>query len=392
MSSGEDGVADATQAARELPLLDGALVLAQNLKLLTLAPLGVGLLALGFAFLITPTFTATARILPPQQQQSSAAALAAQFGSLAGLVGGAPGFRNPADQYVALLKSRTVFDAIIERFNLREVYGTKYIDQARRHLASATSISAGIKDGIISIEVEDDDPKRSADIANSFIQELRALTNTIAVTEAAQRRLFFDNQLKQARDQLTKSEIVLRASGVNEATLKTMPQSALEAIARLRAQITAQEIKLASMRAYMTDSNAELRVALQELSALRNELAKAEQSSNGKAAGEGAEYIAKYRDFKYHETLFELMAKQYELARLDEAREGAVIQVVDVAVPPERKSKPKKALIAIFATLTAFVLTLLFVLIRHALRVAADDPVSSEKLARLRRLLRIRRT
>jgi uncharacterized protein involved in exopolysaccharide biosynthesis len=376
----------------EISLLDVALVLAENWRTLVLVPLGAGLLALGISFLIQPTFTATTRILPPAQQQSTSAALAAQLGSLAGLVGGASGLKNPADQYVALLKSRSVFDAIVQRFDLKELYEAMYLEDARKALEQRTRVMAGVKDGIISIEVDDHDPKRAAAIANAFVEELRNLTKTLAISEAAQRRLFFEEQLAQAKDNLTTSEIALQGSGVSEATLRTVPQSALEALARLKAQITAQEIKLASMRTFMTDAHPEYRLAIQELFALRTELSKAEQSNPVKAVGNGVEYIAKYRDFKYHETLFELMAKQYELARLDEAREGAVIQVVDAAQPPERKSKPKKAQIAVITTLAMFLLTLLAVFGRHALRNVATNPESAGKLDRLRQLLRFRRS
>jgi uncharacterized protein involved in exopolysaccharide biosynthesis len=145
------------------------------------------------------------------------------------------------------------------------------------------------------------------------------------------------------------------------------------------------------MRTFMTDANPEFRLAIRELAALRDELSKAERSSPVKALDNGAEYIAKYRDFKYHETLFELMAKQYELARLDEAREGAVIQVVDAAQPPERKSKPRKAQIAVLTTFAALFVTLLVVFARQALRNAATDPSAADKISRLRQVLRLRR-
>jgi tyrosine-protein kinase Etk/Wzc len=375
------------QGDDEISLLDIALVLAENWKTLVFVPLTVGLVALGISFLIPPTFTAVTRILPPAQQQSASAALAAQFSALAGIVGSTAGIKNPADQYVALIKSRTVFDAMIERYKLRELYDKEYLDDARKALDKRVNVSAGVKDGIIAIEVDDHDPKRAADMANAFVEELGDLTKTLAITEAAQRRLFFEQQLKQAKNDLTKAEIALQASGVSEATLRTVPQSALEALAQLRAQITAQEIKLASMRAFMTDTHPEFRLGIQQLAALRTELSKAEQSTPAKAAGKGAEYITRYRDFKYQETLFELMAKQYELARLDEAREGAVIQVVDTAKPPERKSKPSKALIAVITTVAVFMLTLITVFVRQAFRNMAGHPESADKLARLRRLV-----
>jgi len=383
--------ANATPDSDEISLLDLALLLGENLRILIFVPLTAGVVALGISFLIPPTYTATTRLLPPAQQQTTSALLATQLGSLAGLIGGAAGIKNPADQYVALLQSRSVYDAIIERFKLRQLYDERYIEETRKELDKRSKVSAGTRDGIISIEIEDRDPKRAADIANAFVDELRHLSRTLAITEAAQRRLFFEGQLKQAKDDLTKSESTLRGSNVSEATLRTVPQAALEALARLKAQITIQEIKLSSMRTFMTDSNPEFRLAIQELGALRTELSKAEQGSTLKAAGDGAEYIAKYRDFKYHETLFELMAKQYELARLDEAREGAVIQVVDAALPPEQKTRPKKALIAALTTLAVFLAMVLFVFVRQAFQNMAGQAESAEKLGRLRRLFWLRR-
>jgi uncharacterized protein involved in exopolysaccharide biosynthesis len=374
----------------EISLLDIALVLAENWKTLVFVPLAAGLVALGISFLIPPTYTAVTRILPPVQQQSTSAALAGQLGALAGLVGPGAGIKNPADQYVALLKSRSVLDAMIQRFKLKDLYEVRYLEDARKQLEQRARVIAGAKDGLISIEVDDHDPKRAADIANAFVEELRNLTKTLAITEAAQRRLFFEEQLAQSKDNLTKSEIALQASGVSSAALRTVPQSALESLARLKAQITAQEIKLASMRTFMTDSNPEFRLAVRELVALRDELSKAEQSSPVKALDNGAEYITKYRDFKYHETLFELMAKQYELARLDEAREGAVIQVVDLAVTPERRSKPRSTLIAAITGLGAFLLVIILVFVRQGLRNAVKDFKTAHDLDRLRKLLRVR--
>jgi uncharacterized protein involved in exopolysaccharide biosynthesis len=386
----ETRAAPVDQDDDEISLLDVALVLAENWKTLVFVPLAAGVVALGISFLIPPTYTAVTRILPPVQQQSTSAALAAQLGALAGLVGPSAGIKNPTDQYVALLESRSVLDAMIQRFKLKDLYEASYLEDARRQLDERTRVSAGIKDGLISIEVDDHDPKRAADMANAFVEELRNLTKALAITEAAQRRLFFEEQLAQSKDNLTKSEIALQASGVSSAALRTVPQSALESLASLKAQITAQEIKLASMRTFMTDANPEFRLAVRELVALRDELSKAEQSSPVKALDNGAEYITKYRDFKYHETLFELMAKQYELARLDEAREGAVIQVVDAAQPPERKSRPSKAQIAVLTTFAVFFVTLLAVFARQAMRSAATDPGAAGKIARLRQLLGFR--
>lgn len=382
---------ETSSADGEISLLDLALILAENLRTLILVPLAAGLIALGISFLITPTYTATTRILPPQQQQSAAAnLLASQLGALAGMAGTAASIRNPIDTYVAMIKSRTVADGLLARFKLREVYDEKYDEDARKELANRTKVTAG-KDGLIVIEVDDHDPKRAANMANAYVELLHKLTQELAVTEAAQRRLFFENQLKQTKNDLANAEITLRGSGISEATLKTVPQSALEALARLKAQVTAQEVKLGAMRGYMTDSNPEFKQAQQELAALRAQLTKAEQIDATKASGNGAEYIAKFRDFKYYETLFDLMAKQYEIARLDEAREGAVIQVVDPAIPPERKSDPKRVLFGVITGAVVLFLTLATLFIREGLRYAEKAPGSSEKLARLRRSLRVGR-
>jgi uncharacterized protein involved in exopolysaccharide biosynthesis len=206
--------------------------------------------------------------------------------------------------------------------------------------------------------------------------------NRLAVTEAQQRRVFFEKQLSGAKDNLVKAEQALKASGVNSSALKASPVAAVEGLAKLKAAITAQEIKLASMRGYLTESAPDFKQAQTELSAMRGQLARAETEEPA-SAGKDSDYIARFRDFKYHETLFELFAKQYEMARVDESREGAIIQVVDLAQPPERKSKPKKALVALLSTLATGFALLLFVFVRQALRGAAQTPESAEKLTRL---------
>jgi uncharacterized protein involved in exopolysaccharide biosynthesis len=382
----EAGATPGQQGKREISVLDLALVFGENRRILILVPLVAGLIALAVSFAIRPTFTGTTKILLPQQQTGAAAALANQLNTLAGLAGGV-GMKNASDTYVAMMKSRTVADRLLKRFGLKDLYQATDDDGARTALASRTSIFAG-KDNMITVSTEDHDPKRAADLANAYVDELRNLTQTLAVTEASQRRLFFEGQMKQAKDDLTKAEVALRSSGVSEATLKTVPQSALEALARLKAQITAQEVKLAALRGYMTESNPDVTRAQQELAALRFQLSRSEQNDSQKPGSADAEYVAKFRDFKYQETLYELMARQTELAKLDEARDGAVIQVVDVALPPERKSKPRKAMIATVTTLVTFLLMLVVVFIKQALRNAQDDAVTSSKLAKLRAYLR----
>ncbi len=367
----------------EISLLDLLQTIVDNLRLLILGPLLVGLSALGYSYLIPPTFTATTKFVPPQQQQSAAASMLASLGALGGLAGAATGIKNPNDQYVAFMKSNAVEDALIQRFKLVERYEQKFLVNTRKALEDNSKISAG-KDGLITIEVDDKDPKFAADLANAYVEELSLLTNKLALTEAQQRRVFFEQKLSEAKANLTQAEQALQASGVNIAVIKNSPQAAVTAVAELQAQIVAQEVKVASMRGYLAETAPEFRQAQTELAAIRAQLAKAEKTNKPAGRSGDADYVARYRDFKYFETLFEMFAKQYEIARIDESREGAVIQVIDKATPPELKSKPKKALIAVLATLASGFALLLFVFVRQAMRNASQTPETAEQMARLR--------
>jgi uncharacterized protein involved in exopolysaccharide biosynthesis len=204
------------------------------------------------------------------------------------------------------------------------------------------------------------------------------------VTEAQQRRLFFEKQLTQAKDKLTAAEQALKATGISDSVLKSNPVSAVAGIAALKAQVTVQEVKVGAMRGYLAETAPDFKQAMTELANLRAQLTKQDKDDTSTATAGQGDYISKYREFKYNETLFELFAKQYELAKVDEAREGAVIQVLDVAQAPERKAKPKKALMAIIATLATGFALLLFVFIRQALRKASTDSETERKLSALK--------
>jgi uncharacterized protein involved in exopolysaccharide biosynthesis len=292
----------------------------------------------------------------------------ASLGSLGGLAGAAGGIKNPADQFLAYMKSVTFQDSLVERFKLIERYQAKTKVDARLALTGNVRAMSG-KDGLISVEVDDKDPQFAADLANAHVEELAKLLGRLATTEAQQRRLFFEKQLSIAKDKLIQSEIALKATGVSGSVLKSNPASAVAAVAGLQAAVTSQEVKLGAMRGYLAETSPDFKQAISELANLRTQLARQEKDSpanSGKATTEG-DYITKYREFKYHETLFELFAKQFELAKVDESREGALIQVLDAAQAPEHKSKPKKALISIISSLAAGVTLLFFIFIRKIL-------------------------
>ena len=343
--------------------------LRRKVWLLTLGPLGAGLIALGVSLLIAPTFSATTSLMPPQQSQSGAASALASLGSLASLAGGAAAVGSSGERYVALMQSVTLSDRIVDQFKLMEVYDVAFRVDARKELAANVRISFGKKDGLITVDVDDKSPQRAADIANRYVDELRRITSTLAVTEAQQRRVFFERQLQQSKDRLVLAQQALQASGFNAGALKAEPKAAAEGYARLKAEATATEVRLQTLRGSLADDTPEVRQQKTALAALRDQLARAEQATDTSG---GPDYIGKYREFKYQETLFELYARQFELARVDESREGALIQVVDPATLPEKKSKPKRASIALGTMLGAALLLSAWVLLRQSKRQAAE--------------------
>ena len=361
------------------------IALAERWKLLLFGSLGAGLLALGITYLIAPTYTARATFLPPQQQQGGAASALAALGSLASLAGGAAGLRTPADQFVALMQSATVLDRMIDRFDLIKIYESKFRADARKELAEASRVTLSKRDGIITLEVDDDSPQRAADMANAYIEELRRLTSGLAITEAQQRRVFFDAQLQQTRDRLASAQQALQGSGFSAAALKAEPRAAAEGYARLKAELTGAEVRLQALRTSLSESAPEVMQQQATVGSLRGQLARVEQVSDNAGA---PDYIGKYRDFKYQETLFELFARQYELARVDEAREGALIQVIDRASPPEKKSRPKRAITAIVTTVVAALLLLAWIVADRAWRRLAADPQGAGQLDRLKQAVR----
>lgn len=358
--------ADTPDDQSDLSLLEIGTILLRNLRLLILGSTIGGGMCLAGSFLMTPQFTATAQIMVPQQQ-SSASALLGSLGGLAGsLSSSLPGVRNPADQWIALLRSRTVADDLIDQFKLKNYYAAQYDFQARNSLAGNTRITAG-KDGLISIEFDDPDPQQSQRVVDGYIKSLQRLSNQLAVTEASQRRVFFEKQFSDAKDKLVAAEIKLKEARITDGAIKTLPAASIGTIAQLQAQIASMEIALRVRREALTDASPELQAARAQLAALREELRKQRQDKASDADQDQSDYISAYRNFRYFETMYEMMARQYEVARIDEARDGTLIQVVDEPVVPEYKSSPKRGVLAGLGAGASFVLILLLILLHYAL-------------------------
>ncbi len=334
----------------------------------------VGVVALIVALFIPNSYTAVTKLMPPQQSQSLASnMILGQLGSLGGMASGL-GLRS-GDLYLDMLKSRTVLDSLIDRFDLQKVYRAKTRTEARTRLDAASSVSSA-RDGVIVIAVEDRDRKRCADLANAFADELKKLTQSLAVTEASQRRVFFERELQSTNADLARAEDELKQTqqGTGLVHPESQAKALIEADTNIQAKINAKEVELRSMSAFATTQNPARMRAEEELAAMRDQLARLEgdqkrsafQVPVGQLPEAGVEYARKARQVKYYEVVLELLAKQYEIARIDEARDPVLVQVLDKAVEPEIKTKPKRAMIVFMAMAMAMIASLILALVLEA--------------------------
>ncbi len=379
----------------EISLLDLATTLGEEKKLIFGLPFVAGIVAIVVSLLLTPIFTAKTTLLPPQGGGGGAAAALAQLGGLASLAGISGGGAT-ADSIVSMLKSRSAKDEIIDRFQLTERYEAEMRQDTYLELDKRVRVSSDKKSGLITIEVDDEDPAFAASMANAYYEVLRALMTRVAVTEAQQRRVFFEQQFAKAKEDLGNAEVALKETqertGLVE--LKSQAEATIGAVARLRAEIAQREVQLSAMRTFATAENSDYRRVLAELGGLRNELKKLDKGGSGGDLGlvsagnlpeQGLEYVRAFREVKYQEAIFEIMAKQYELAKIDEAKDGGDVQQLDAAIPPERKSKPKRANIVIASVLGAGFLAVLIALLRGALRNSGSNPETQGKLQALKK-------
>lgn len=354
-----------------------------------------GLIAAVTAFLLPPSFTATTLIMPPQQQQSAASALLGQLGPMASLTGKDLGFKTPADLYIGILSGRTIADQIVANFGLRQVYQKKTTEETRIVLSKRTHFSTG-KDSLIKISVDDTDAKRAAAIANAYSDALYGQTRRLALTEAGQRRLFFEQQLAAEKNALADSETALKSTQQRTGVFQVNSQAeaTIRAIVQIRAEVASREVMLVSLKGGATDQNPAVVRQETELGALRQQLRTLESRGGTNRSDDplittselpqaGLDYVRAVRDVKYHETLFELLSKQFEIAKIDEAKEAPLIQVIDAAVPPERKSWPPRALLTVAGAVAFGLLGCLWAFLQNRLQ----DPADTEKLRIFRRAL-----
>lgn len=387
----------------EINFLDYLIVLAKHKKIIIYATLGLMVITAIYSLIVSPIYKAETKILPPQQSSSGMASqLLSQLGGAAGLVGGMVPVKSPNDLYIGLIKSNTVLDRIIDRFNLMSLYEVKIRAVARESLSGGLKVTDDKKSGIITIGVEDKDPRRAADMANAFVEELRRLTKGLAVSEASQRRLFFEEQLEDAKTGLARSEDAMR--GFQEKTgalgIGEQAKAVIESMAQLRAQIVAREVELRVMRTYSTENNPDVKKTEAAINGMRAELTKLEKRKGdgpdplmptGRMPEVGTEYIRKLRDLKFNETLYELLLKQYEAAKLDEAKEATVIQVIDKAEPPEQRIKPKRRQMVMIAGVVGFFLSIFTAFFLEYTEKSSANPENRDRFNTLKGYIDVKR-
>lgn len=365
----------------EINLLELLRVLVRRRNLIIKLTMSAAVLAVLYSLTLTNIYTATAKVMPPPKDSGGGAA-AALLGQLGGLGGLAAGLGGTTDLYLGILKSRSVADAVIRRMNLMQEYKTKTWDATRKKLENVVKFQAG-KDGIITITADDKNPRKAAMLVNTFIEELDRTSLRLNLTKAGTERNFLEKRLTVVKQDLKNAEDEMKTFQEKYKTIKADVQAAaaIEGVARLKAEIVTKEVQLAALRHSMTDEAPEVKTLLAAISRLRGQMSSMSGAGEGggvipgvgNAPGIGVEYVRRLREFKIQEALFEQLTKQYELAKINEARDSSALQVLDEAVTPTKKSKPKRSLIVILATVTAFFCSIFLVFIQEYLSKMSEE-------------------
>lgn len=348
------------------------------------------------ALLTKPSFTGSALIMPPQQSQSTLTSLLGQLGSLASLTGMSSQIKSPAEMYIGVLESRTIADHLIDKFHLQALYRTKTMEDTRVALKKHSKFVA-TKDGLIHIMVDDHSPTRASDLTNAYLDELYLMNSHLAVTEAAQRRVFFDQELANEKNALTTAEDALKQMEEKTGVIQITGQaeSIIRSIAQIRAEIAAREVELQATKTFATEQNPDAMRLQEEIKSLRDQLSKLENDPRasrvsagnlqaGRVPSVGLEYARRLRDVRFNEALYELLSKQYEAARIDEAKAAPLIQVVDRAVPPDKKSSPHRVLLTLGFGFAGFLIAYMVTIVSRMLDRMECQPEYSAKVTRLR--------
>ncbi len=361
------------------------------------------------AFILPVRFTSTTQLMPPDQVgqglATTLAALTKGGGSEIGSIGSELlGLRTSSDLFIGVLHSRTVLDDIINKFNLKQLYGVNRIEAARKVLSGRTDITGDRKSGIITIKVVDHDPQRAAAIAREYVEQLNQIVVTLNTSSAHKERVFLENRLGQVQQDLESAEKDFSqfASKNNALDVKEQGKALIGAAAELEGQLIAAQTQLEGLRQIYTNNNvrvrsleariAEFRRQLQKLNGSTDEPSQSATSGDDSGGGQdqdlfptirklpilGVPWADLYRRTKVQEVVFETLTKQYEIAKVEEARETPSVKVLDAADVPEQKSFPPRMWLMLCGTLLVMAAVSGWILARARWR--AVDPTDPGKI------------
>jgi uncharacterized protein involved in exopolysaccharide biosynthesis len=342
------------------------------------------ILSIIISLLLPKMYVATARVLPPQEKNNGIISLlsGAENSPLSGLATSLVGSQTPAALYVGIMKSRSVADALIEEFNLKKLYDKKYIEDVYKILEDRSAIKISKKDQIISVSVKDRDPQRAADMANAYVEMLDQINRKLNTTQGKRKRLFLEGRLKEVRADLEKAEIELRTfqEKYNLVAIEEQAKVAIEGAAEIKGQIIAAQTELEVLKQFGTEKQIEAVMLKAKIEELTKQLGAIEQGERPDTKVSdlpapdkvsnfyipfddlprlGLQLMRLMREAKIQEKLFELITAQYEMAQIEEAKDVDTIQVLDSAVPPEKKVSPKRSRIVLVFTTLSFIGTIL---------------------------------
>ena len=381
-----DEIIKVTERPLETELLVYAGTIKRHRKLIYSIVGATFVLSVIVSLLLPKAYISTASVFPPQQEATIGSSILSSQIPMAGMGGALSGFlglKSPADLWVGILMSHTVQDEIIKRFNLREIYGKEKIEDARKALEKKISISK-TKEEIILISVEDRDPEAAARMANAFVEELDKINKQVAMSSGKRTRIFIEKRLVEAREELKKIEGEIKSFMEANRAVKLDDQTRviIESIGALKGQLMAKELEYQTIASYAASTNPQVEILKTQVDQLRKQLTDLDQGNGGqkdifmpmaKIPKIAERYTTLIRDAKIQETLFELLTQQYEMAKIQESKDSPIIQVLDYANPPEKKSKPRRGLIVATATFASlFISVLLAFLMQRFERIRLD--------------------
>ena len=384
-------------------LVDILLVFAHHKWKIIVVPILAGCVMAAYSLMVPEIYTASTTLIPSDRKQSSAMSMLGQLGPLAGMVGAGLGGGSDTEVLLTMLKSRRIQDEIIAKHQLAKgkAGDDLSMEKARLKLAGATTTSLGRKDGVITISVEDESPKKAAEMANDYVRELEGLSRELTLTGASRRRAFVETQLKEASSKLQIAEEAMKKSQETTGLIQLEQQgrAVIEAIATLQAQIAAKEVELGAIKLSATDENPEVKRAVTILAQLRTQLASLERDNpedkknhssiitTSEVPEAGMEYARRLRDLKFAETINQLLAQQYQVAKVEETQNAPILQVLDVAIPPEQRTSPNRTQMVLMAMVGSAFAVCLLAFVLEAKHQAEEDPELSDKMTELKNSL-----